>query len=244
LSFAALPHCRSLGESRLVWYWQRRALRPVVFEWLRRATEKTLHQPGADELDGSFGAPLRHLSKLAAMPDDVRRAATTALDRLERGVWRPKHVLMHNDLWEGNILIDDANITDRAGRPWTERFVVIDWPGAVLKGYAIYDLIRLSRGMALSGRRLREEIEAHGRILGCDVEDAGSHLLAALGFLGTHLEHFPPEAYRRTTITCLGILGRIGRGGDGPGLTERMASTPPGVAATIAHGEPAVGRPE
>ncbi|MEZ6192172.1 MAG: phosphotransferase [Phycisphaerales bacterium] len=71
----------------------------------------------------------------------VRRAAEIGIRGLEQGRWKPRFVLMHNDLWKDNILLDDEG-----------RIAVIDWPGSTVKGYAMYDLVRLADSFGFSDR--------------------------------------------------------------------------------------------
>ena len=99
---------------------------------------------------------------------------------------------MHNDLWQGNILLNsDGGI------------VVIDWPGSVVKGYAIYDLIRLAESLRLSDRALGEQLRAHCRLLGCEPKDSVSHLAAALGHLLGDLDHFPMHLFLPLADRCV-----------------------------------------
>lgn len=206
LSFAALPYCQPLATSKLRAVLQRRRLRGVVLSWLRDATSTTVQDTPGDRVESEFVKPLRMLSDDADLPDSFRAAARESLDRLDAGRWLPKHVLTHNDLWLGNLLIDHRNVTGRAGRPWAERFVIIDWPGAAIEGYGLYDLLRFAQTMKLSGDALRDEVRVHCAILGCEPADARSHLMAALGYLLLHIEHFPKPAFVRTAMSCMATL--------------------------------------
>ena len=89
---------------------------------------------------------------------------------------------------------------------WRDRFVVIDWPGSELRGYAIFDLIRMSQSMRLNTRSLRREIASHCQLLNCGMADSLSYLLAALGHIAMNLEHFPVDAYARMADACFATL--------------------------------------
>lgn len=209
LSFAALPHCQPLSNSKLIALMQRRRLRPVVLTWLRDATALTAAEPPPDRIESAFVRPLRRLAEDVELPAELRELGRNALERLDAGAFSPRQVLMHNDLWLGNILIDDRNVTGRAGRAWAERFVIIDWPGAVIEGYGFYDLLRFAQTIKLSGDSLAREVRAHCGIFGCEPADARSHLSAALGWLLINLEHFPKPAFARTAMGCLTLLDGV-----------------------------------
>lgn len=205
-SWCVLPFLENLSRSRLVWILQRRRLRPALFGWLRSATAATLREPSEEEVARDFRAPLAHLAAMESATSRVRAAAEAAGRDLEAGLWSPRQVLIHNDLWKGNILIDSRPGTPRAGRPWAERFVLIDWPGARVRGHALFDLLRLARSLGSGRRALAAEVDAHCAILGCEREQAQSHLLAALAYLSAHLEQFSEQAFARVCASCLDSL--------------------------------------
>ena len=204
LSYAVLPWCDSPSGLRPLWWLQRAALRPALLDWLQRAAAATLRTPAAEESEPRFAAPRRHVAALTAVDAPVRHAARQALERLARGVWQPRTVLMHGDLWRGNLLLRPAPGLARTN--WGERLVLIDWAGADPQGHAFYDLVRLSRSLGLPPRALRAEVERHCAVLGCTPRDAMSSLLAALGQIGLALEHFPPAQYAHMARQCCATL--------------------------------------
>lgn len=206
LSYTVLPYAQPLSSNKLWRKIQRHRVIPGVLEWLRGAAEKTKRDPSEREREDAFIEPLRHLSQHDAMPEAIRSAAADALQRLRNGQWTPVHVLMHGDFWDGNILIDVNNVTGRAGSSWPNRFVVIDWPGALLQGYGFFDLIRFARATGLSVRQLKGEVHEHCRIIGCEISDAPAHLLAGLGYLELHRERFPLEHFTQMAVNCLDTL--------------------------------------
>jgi len=206
---AVLPYCSPLSGSRLLRKWQKRTMGRALTRWFREAAAITRDQDHPPEVRRTFAECLTCLNEEKAVSDEVRRGADAALQRLDRGVWEPCHVLSHNDVWDGNILIDRRSVGGSA-RAWYERFVIIDWPGATLRGYGMIDLMRLARMLPIRGRRLREEVGAHCEVLGCDFEDARSHLLAAIGNILRHRENFPMPLFVRMARACLACLESVG----------------------------------
>ncbi|MCP4007852.1 MAG: phosphotransferase, partial [bacterium] len=136
LSYAVLPHCDALSNSRIGWHLQRRRLRPTLLGWLRATASETLAQPDETLVQRDFVEPLRRLGRLDGWPGALRETALNAAARAAEEHWSPRYVLIHNDFWRGNVLLDST----RSG-PWPERFVVIDWGGSRVRGHAIFDLI-------------------------------------------------------------------------------------------------------
>ncbi len=196
LSYAVMPYCNPLSNSRPVWWIQRRLLCPSILHWLASATEHTMHDPEPAGRLRSFAEPLQAVASFSRLNKRMRSAAELAALRLESKDWHPKHVLMHGDFWKGNILIKPESPTNKR-QSSADRFVVIDWPGSEIHGYAIFDLIRMAQSLQLSKVKLRAEIAAHCKLLECTLEDAMSYLLAALGHIAMHIEHFPVDAYVR-----------------------------------------------
>ncbi|NET58962.1 MAG: hypothetical protein F6K47_23305 [Symploca sp. SIO2E6] len=209
LSYAVLPYCQPLSNSRLVWPVQRALLSPHVFQWLSGLTEATATVVHPEQVEPDFMEPLKYLAELEAMTERVRAGARQAMNRLADGKWSPRHVLMHNDLWKGNILLDHRHVSRLGNQLWTEHFVIIDWMAAMVQGYAMYDLIRLAQSLKLGQRQLREHVITHCQFLSCDFTDARSHLLAALGYLGMHLEHFPLPRFVQMADSCWETIEQI-----------------------------------
>jgi hypothetical protein len=166
----------------------------------------TLRPPGI-QTNGDFATALRHIAAHQRLGPAIRNGAAQATERLDCGQWTPMHALAHNDLWKGNILLDPKS-------PWRGaafgRFAIIDWLGASVAGYPIYDLIRLAQSFKVSQRTLDREVRLHCSILGCELVDAGGYLAAALGNLGLHLEEFPEDRYVELADACWSTLSLVG----------------------------------
>jgi hypothetical protein len=203
-SFVVVPYFRSLSASRWLWAFQRIQLRSWALQWLFAATQRTVRDTTVPEAERDFERPLAALASNAGIERPIRDRAAQALRTLREGTWPPRYVLAHNDLWKGNLLLSPGT---PAWLPWTNAqgrnpVMVIDWGGSRVRGHAIYDLVRLSMSMGVRGQRFRSELRRHCLILGCDLSDAASYLLASLGHLGTHLECFPEDRYFRLVNHC------------------------------------------
>lgn len=207
LSYAVLPYCNELSKRRPIWWLQRTLLRPLILDWLWRVTEHSVRAVDSAAINRSFVKPLHSMASLDSLSGNLRTAAESAAGRLDAGAWTPKHVLMHGDLWKGNILIRSSG-NGFEPRRWRDRYVIIDWAGSKISGHAMYDLVRLAESMSLTDRCLRREVDRHCRILECDPANAAGYLLAALGHIYMNLEHFPVDRFVRMAENSLATLER------------------------------------
>ena len=195
LSYAIWPLRRRFSALHVVRYLQERVIVPKVVRWLTEVHQHTMSSPlQPPVLESHCRQPLLHVSKDDRLPAEIRAAAARAIERLESGAWRPVCVLCHGDLWLGNILLPLARRF-----PWPDPygFAVIDWAAASLTGHPFSDLLQFCRSDRLSShdRHLCRARDAICRIVECDRQDTLSYALSALGWLGTHLEHFPEQRY-------------------------------------------------
>lgn len=210
LSYLVRAYYETLSGSRWISAIQKFWLRPRLFEWLRQVTAKSLVDATDEEIEQDFIIPLKKIADDAECSRDVREMSKRALSRAEQGSWRPRYVLAHGDLWKDNVFLL-GEMTLPSSLVGLADFVVIDWAGAMVKGHAIMDLIRLARSLGLSRQRLRQELITHCDILRCEVVDAAGYLAAAIGYLGMHLEHFPRNRYLALAESCCeSVVGALG----------------------------------
>ncbi len=69
-----------------------------------------------------------------------------------------------------------------------------------------YDLIRLAESLDLVRSQLRQNVAAHCKILGCNLEDSHHYLITALAYIALHLEQFPLERFIEMAMSCLETL--------------------------------------
>ena len=202
LSYAVFPYCDGLSTFLPIRVAQRWLITRSILEWLFQVNKQTIHEVSSARLADAFARPLERLESMPQVSGNVRAVAAKAQRRLESSKWKPRHVLMHGDLWLGNVLLKCSSAEVPRWR-WADRAVVIDWPGSEVDGYAIYDLIRLSQSANLGRTILRKELMRHCELLDCELLNAMSHLAAALGYIAITLEHFPIDRYARMAERCV-----------------------------------------
>lgn len=196
LYFAVTPYRAPLSEQDSIRHLQRLHLRGHLLQWLHEATVRTVRRPTAFQGTREFLAPLRALTERSVHGERLRLAACETLEALSCGTWKPRLVLAHNDLWEGNVLRAPEG-------PFEWSFALIDWGGARVRGHAIYDLVRLADSFGLSGRSLARQLELHAQALGCSPAQTKHHLVAALAWLAANLDEWPPESFTQVADHCL-----------------------------------------
>ncbi len=206
-TYTILPYCTPISKGRIRKRIHRMMFRSTLLEWMAQVVETTAYEPDKEAIEHGFVLPLEQLIQTQVMPAHVRKAAEQSLDRIRQGTWIPRHVLMHGDLWEGNILFSNKS-TQSTSNPFS-KLTIIDWPGGLINGYAMYDIIRLGISMKLSDTILRNQIRRYCIALQCDPADARSHLLSALGQLGMNLGQFPPDRYAKMATGCLDKIDQL-----------------------------------
>ena len=186
-SWALMPQARVLGGS-LAARIERRWLAGALLAWLREVAQSSAGTAD-DAARSCYGEALAYAESEPALDDTIRAGASAALARIAGGVWRPRHVVMHGDLWAGNVLAAPG------AAPFSRRFVLIDWDTSRVAGFPIFDLVRTARSFGVSRARLGREISAHAARLGWQRDDARGALIAAIGHTGLARENFPLPRY-------------------------------------------------
>ena len=208
MSYAIFPYCMSLISNGLLSFIQKRYISSPIYNWLFCVLQETQQIPDEEKLNTRIYHSLEFIQKTHQLSDSIRHLAEKTYKRLNDRLWLPKFVLMHNDIWKGNILIDHRNVTGQGGFIKTRRFVIIDWAGSELFGFPFFDLIKLGISFNDPIYRLRKELLRHCKILDCDPGDVTSYLLTALGYLGQNLECFPFSNYLVLVEQCFQRLNQ------------------------------------
>jgi len=207
LSWALFSIKRPLSDNKWHWRWQKVLLAPHLTKWLTDVTRGSKMDIEARQISQALISPLQDLAGDQQFPADIRKSAEKAVERLMSGVWTPKFVLAHNDLWKGNIMLPAPGERGKA----RQKFYIIDWAGSSTKGFAFFDLMKLSQSFKYPNFYSRRIIVKHCEILGCHVDDARSYLLAAIASLGRNLEHFPRHRYVAMSVElCHRLSGILG----------------------------------
>lgn len=195
-SFLIVPRCKPLPHGRVLYRLASWQVRAQVLPWLRDVAALVC-APDADAQQ-QFLASLAALHAMQGVPEAIRSAARQHMDRLQSGQTQARHVPMHGDLWTGNLM----------RRP-DGRLAVVDWGGSAVRGYGIYDLIRVASSLRLPKRHLARELAWHAQTLD-DVQHAAQlHLLAALGHYARNLGEFPQHRFASLAQRCWAELSAV-----------------------------------
>ena len=197
-SYVVWPFCQPGAEGRLAqWRWRRRWAKPVS-DWLLEVNRATRTPIASEQLGDRILSPLSALLAMEGLGPRSRNIATAAVAAFSAGEVSPIHVLMHNDLWTGNVLAARADApADRYP------FTIIDWAGAEVAGYPGYDLARWAQSIRLKPAGYGKALKRHADVLGCEVGAMPAHLAVGLGYLAMHLEGFAPQRFVRLADECL-----------------------------------------
>lgn len=193
-SYAMLPLLQPLARSRVGWWTQRARVLPVVLAWLHDVLVQTAQPVPTGARTEKYFRPLQAMADAADAGAEIRDAAAQALDRLQRHRWEPCTSLMHGDLWLGNLMMREA--IPGATR-LADRLAIIDWAGARIDGYPLFDLLRTADSLHLRARRLRQELLRHCGMLQCELHDCRGYALAAAGAIALQPGHFARAPFLR-----------------------------------------------
>ncbi|XAL98717.1 hypothetical protein OT109_14150 [Phycisphaeraceae bacterium D3-23] len=197
-SYVVWPYRSPGGEGRLAqWRWRRRWSAPVS-NWLFEVNQATCTPIAPDLMRERVVAPLEALGAIEGVSGRVCQSADQAAEAFTAGGVPAVHVLMHNDLWTGNVLCPE-----KASAGGRYPFTIIDWAGAEVSGYPAYDLARWAQSARLKASGYGAELVRHSGVLGCDPGAMRAHLAVGLGFLAMNLEGFSPQRFVRLADECL-----------------------------------------
>lgn len=121
------------------------------------------------------------------------------LNAVRNGIWQPVHMLDHNDLWLGNILV---------GKSWHDRknFYLIDWTGANMNSFGVHDLLTFSQSAGSSKREVSAMLDKLAIRPNMDRNHLTYQYLMRIGDLSGKLDDFPLERFSSKVNTELAYL--------------------------------------
>lgn len=191
MSWAVFSLKRPLPSHTWSWRVQRTLLTPYVLRWLREVTRVSCRELHDSEELFKIERSLQDLAQDEDLEYSLRQAARTSLHRLQTGVWKPRSILAHNDLWKGNILLPKDMGSFFKGPP----FFVIDWAGSELRGMPFFDLAKFCTSFQVPMWVRHRAVRTHCSLLHAELQDGQSYLVAALARIGAHLDAFPKSAF-------------------------------------------------
>ena len=218
LSYSVTEYALPLGGHDLLSRWRRRRAGRRSIAWLHHVAAQTIVDVPHADLSSRIVAPLERLVADRDLAAPVRAAGREALAALESGGWRPRHQLAHNDFWWNNLV----RPASRSDVDWP---YVIDWGGSAVRGFPVFDLLRMAQSLGLSGRTFAGELRRNAQAIGGTPAQASHHLLAALAELGDHLGQWPKSQYARVGAEWLDYL-RAGIGSSGLAAQRDAAELP------------------
>jgi hypothetical protein len=83
------------------------------------------------------------------------------------------------------------------------KFVLIDWDGVTLKGYAFYDLVRAASSFKLSKAKFQSALQQYCGVLQCNKKQAKYYLISAFAFLYANLGDWQYERFLILLDDCM-----------------------------------------
>lgn len=196
-SVAVFELLNELPTNRLLRKVQRTKIAALLVDWVDQVAVRTLAERPSSEFENSVQRPLDWIGANSALSGEIRQAAKTALSDFQNDPTTAKTVFMHGDLWWGNVMLP----TSAENAP--AEFLVIDWGGAKLNGYPVYDLVR---AMKSSGtRNIRAAIEHHLGVIKMSRQHGLAHVLCAAGSYGVEGGQLTPERSNDLVEYCFEI---------------------------------------
>ena len=163
-----------------------------LVNWVIDVAKATKINASVAEIDTQFIQPLQALSQANGVKQAYQNIILDAIEAINNGTWQPHFVSAHNDLWRGNVL--SSNRT---------KFVLIDWDGVTLKGYAFYDLVRVAGSFKLNKAKFQLALQQYCAVMGCNKKQAKYYLISAFAFLYANLGDWQYERFLILLNDCM-----------------------------------------
>ena len=195
LSYSISEYHRPLHTTFLLKQIDNWHVRASLVNWVIDVAKATKANASVAEIETQFTQPLMALSQANGLKQAYKNVIVEAIEAINNGTWQPYFVSAHNDLWRGNVL--SSNNT---------KFVLIDWDGVTLKGYAFYDLVRVLGSFNLSKAKFHMALQQYCAVMGCDEKQAKYYLISAFAFLHADLGDWQYERFLILLNDCMEYL--------------------------------------
>ena len=163
-----------------------------LVSWVIDVAKATKTNASVVEIEAQFTQPLMALSQANGVKQAYQNSIVEAIEAINNGTWQPYFVSAHNDLWRGNVLNSKST-----------KFVLIDWDGVTLKGYAFYDLVRVAGSFKLNKAQFQNALQQYCDVMGCNKTQAKYYLIAAFAFLYANLGDWQYERFLILLNDCM-----------------------------------------
>lgn len=184
----SFTECKKATSSGLLWKYQKRKLQQPVLQWLYASAKKTMYRVEAQADVDVFLENLDFFQGNKDFSSAFMDAVEAARESLLDGRWLPHHQVDHNDLWKGNLTLDNAYAD-------YDRFFVIDWAGSNIDGFGGHDFITFSRSFGVSIPVMSKWLSRYAELFGGSPEVVMYQYLTGMGRLGANLNNFPYDRY-------------------------------------------------
>ena len=192
LSYSISTYHRPLHTTFLLKQMDNWCVRASLVNWVIAVAKATKANASIAEIGTQFTQPLVALSQANDVKQAYKNSIIEAIEAINKGTWQPCFVSAHNDLWRGNVLSSNST-----------KFVLIDWDGVTLKGYAFYDLVRVASSFNLSKAKFQRALQQYCAVMGCDKTQAKYYLISAFAFLYANLGDWQYERFLILLNDCM-----------------------------------------
>lgn len=197
-SYGLYDYCFPLPEKGISFRYYRYFFSQSTINWVHRIAKESVTEATQSERKELFLDSLSELGSNQNLPHEIRAACQQGIETLQVN-HQTKVVMSHGDLWIGNIHLHQETQKNFFSYFTRSKFKVIDWATANVRGFPVFDLVKLLDSWRVSKRLSRRELIRYSETINCKKEDLVYYTLAALGHIQKDLGHFPPEKHVRLT---------------------------------------------
>jgi hypothetical protein len=192
LTYSISTFHKPLSSKRLLKKLDVWRVRRHLIDWVIAVAKASKVPASNTEIEERFVQPLLKLSQAQGLKPKHQKIALEAVNAIKNGSWQPSFVCAHNDLWWGNVLSSKQY-----------KFVLIDWDGVMLKGYAFYDLVRAAGSFGLKKSAFKRALTEYCRVMQCDETQANYYLISSFASFYSDLGGWQYERFIMLLNYCM-----------------------------------------